>query len=66
MTDKNPYAKDLFEAEQSNLLDDLYDIPQRSCDRKVSNICCKETRISMSIPAQQWTHQAIHLILSPE
>ncbi|GMH45278.1 hypothetical protein BSKO_13235 [Bryopsis sp. KO-2023] len=35
-TDKNPYAKELFEAEQANLLHDLFEIPQRSCDRKVN------------------------------
>lgn len=33
--EKNPYGKALFEAEQKQLLADLYDIPQRSCDRKV-------------------------------
>ena len=34
-TDVNPYAKELFEKEQEQLLQDLFDIPQRSCDRKV-------------------------------
>lgn len=35
-TDKNPHGKALFEAEQANLFHDLYEIPQRSCDRKVN------------------------------
>lgn len=34
-TDLNPNGKELFEKEQQNLLQDLYEIPQRSCDRKV-------------------------------
>lgn len=33
---KNPYGRPLFEAEQADLLKDLYDIPARSCDRKVN------------------------------
>ena len=36
-TDLNPHGKELFEKEQENLLQDLYEIPQRSCDRKA---CC--------------------------
>lgn len=35
-TDLNPHGRELFEKEQQNLLQDLYEIPQRSCDRKVS------------------------------
>ncbi len=34
--DKNPYAKAIFEAEQKDLLDALYECPQRSCDRKIN------------------------------
>lgn len=34
--DKNPYAKTIFEAEQKDLLDALYECPQRSCDRKIN------------------------------
>ncbi|KAK9806972.1 hypothetical protein WJX72_009114 [[Myrmecia] bisecta] len=34
--DVNPYGKHLFEREQADLLKDLYEIPQRSCDRKVN------------------------------
>lgn len=37
--DVNPYCRDLFEREQNDLLQDLFDIPQRSCDRKVSLTC---------------------------
>ncbi|KAL6763258.1 P-loop containing nucleoside triphosphate hydrolase protein [Haematococcus lacustris] len=33
---KNPYGRTLFEAEQKELLASLYDIPQRSCDRKIN------------------------------
>ena len=33
--EKNPHGKELFEKEQEDLLNDLYDIPKRSCDRKV-------------------------------
>ena len=33
--DINPQCKSLFEKEQADLLADLYDIPHRSCDRKV-------------------------------
>jgi hypothetical protein len=38
-TDKNPHCKELFLAEQQQLLADLYEIPHRSCDRKVSCSC---------------------------
>lgn len=34
-SDLNPAGVELFEKEQSDLLQDLYDIPQRACDRKV-------------------------------
>lgn len=34
--DINPSGKALFEKEQEDLLHDLYDIPARSCDRKVN------------------------------
>ncbi len=36
-SDLNPAGVELFEKEQSDLLQDLYDIPQRACDRKVMN-----------------------------
>lgn len=32
---KNPHCVELFKAEQDQLLSDLYEIPSRSCDRKV-------------------------------
>jgi hypothetical protein len=32
---KNPHCVELFKAEQEQLLSDLYEIPSRSCDRKV-------------------------------
>jgi hypothetical protein len=35
-TDLNPDGVKLFEKEQADLLQDLYEIPQRSCDRRVS------------------------------
>ena len=35
-TDKNPLASTLFGAEQADLKKDLFDIPQRSCERKVN------------------------------
>jgi len=34
-SDLNPAGLELFEKEQADLLQDLYDIPQRACDRKV-------------------------------
>ena len=34
-TDMNPSGEDLFNKEQADLLQDLFEIPQRSCDRKV-------------------------------
>ena len=34
-TDMNPSGEELFNKEQSDLLQDLFEIPQRSCDRKV-------------------------------
>ena len=37
--DINPQCKSLFEKEQADLLADLYDIPHRSCDRKVRTVC---------------------------
>mmetsp|Transcript_19149 Transcript_19149/g.32938 ORF Transcript_19149/g.32938 Transcript_19149/m.32938 type:complete len:548 (+) Transcript_19149:333-1976(+) len=36
-TEKNPNGKSLFEAEQKELLASLYDMPQRSCDRKIND-----------------------------
>ena len=38
-TDMNPSGEELFNKEQSDLLQDLFEIPQRSCDRKVSEFC---------------------------
>ena len=38
-SDLNPAGVELFEKEQSDLLQDLYDIPQRACDRKVTDPC---------------------------
>lgn len=38
-SDLNPAGVELFEKEQSDLLQDLYDIPQRACDRKVWPRC---------------------------
>lgn len=35
-TDLNPAGLELFEKEQADLLQDLFDIPQRACDRKAS------------------------------
>lgn len=35
-TDMNPSGEELFNKEQSDLLQDLFEIPQRSCDRKVT------------------------------
>jgi EH domain-containing protein 1 len=34
--DVNPTGRSLFEREQEDLLHDLYDIPARSCDRRVN------------------------------
>jgi len=34
--EKNPHCKELFLAEQEQLLADLYEIPHRSCDRKIN------------------------------
>eukprot|EP00878_Enallax_costatus_P017605 GHUV01018497.1.p1 GENE.GHUV01018497.1~~GHUV01018497.1.p1 ORF type:complete len:533 (+),score=105.10 GHUV01018497.1:417-2015(+) len=34
--EKNPHCVELFEAEQAQLLHDLYEIPSRSCDRKIN------------------------------
>ena len=34
-SDLNPAGQELFQKEQAALLNDLYEIPQRSCDRKV-------------------------------
>ena len=35
-SEKNPLAQELFEREQEDLLNDLYKLPERSCDRKVN------------------------------
>ena len=42
-TDMNPSGEELFNKEQSDLLQDLFEIPQRSCDRKVcgNNTNCR-------------------------
>ena len=37
--DLNPAGIELFAKEQGDLLNDLYEIPQRSCDRKACPIC---------------------------
>ena len=37
-TDLNPAGAELFEKEQADLLQDLYDIPQRACDRKARRL----------------------------
>ena len=34
-TDMNPSGEELFNKEPADLLQDLFEIPQRSCDRKV-------------------------------
>eukprot|EP01023_Acetabularia_acetabulum_P005283 TRINITY_DN12158_c0_g1_i2.p1 TRINITY_DN12158_c0_g1~~TRINITY_DN12158_c0_g1_i2.p1 ORF type:complete len:593 (-),score=84.80 TRINITY_DN12158_c0_g1_i2:227-1900(-) len=34
--DINPFSRNLFESEQQDLLNDLYEMPHRSCDRKVN------------------------------
>eukprot|EP01026_Neomeris_dumetosa_P031985 TRINITY_DN2534_c0_g2_i1.p1 TRINITY_DN2534_c0_g2~~TRINITY_DN2534_c0_g2_i1.p1 ORF type:complete len:563 (-),score=89.04 TRINITY_DN2534_c0_g2_i1:198-1886(-) len=34
--DINPFGKELFESEQNDLLKDLYELPQRGCDRKMN------------------------------
>lgn len=38
-TDLNPHGAELFAREQADLLQDLYEIPQRSCDRKARPPC---------------------------
>ena len=40
--DLNPAGAELFEKEQDDLLYDLYEIPQRSCDRKVCPCCVRD------------------------
>lgn len=37
-TDMNPNGVALFQAEQADLMLDLYDIPKRSCDRKINEL----------------------------
>ena len=39
-SDLNPAGQELFQKEQAALLNDLYEIPQRSCDRKVCTLVC--------------------------
>eukprot|EP01024_Parvocaulis_polyphysoides_P042938 TRINITY_DN39215_c0_g1_i2.p1 TRINITY_DN39215_c0_g1~~TRINITY_DN39215_c0_g1_i2.p1 ORF type:complete len:567 (-),score=77.55 TRINITY_DN39215_c0_g1_i2:391-2091(-) len=34
--DINPFGKELFESEQQDLMRDLYELPQRGCDRKMN------------------------------
>lgn len=36
--DINPSGKELFEAEQADLMVDLFEIPKRSCDRKINEL----------------------------
>lgn len=48
---KNPHCVELFKAEQEDLLSDLYEIPSRSCDRKVRQsaclpLCCTSRRFA--------------------
>lgn len=46
-SDLNPAGVELFEKEQSDLLQDLYDIPQRACDRKVAALpMCRPSHAS--------------------
>ena len=55
--DINPQCKPLFEKEQADLLSDLYEIPHRSCDRKVPNvavICCLQ-RACYDMVTRPWS-----------
>ena len=55
-SDLNPAGRELFEKEQGALLNDLYEIPQRSCDRKVrparsGSRCCLGFRDQGLVPS---------------
>ncbi len=49
-TDLNPNGAELFEREQGDLLQDLYEIPQRSCDRKA------RSRSGQHVKPSWWSH----------
>lgn len=53
-TDMNPSGEELFQKEQSDLLQDLFEIPQRSCDRKVACCrllqCCRQQKHHVHLP----------------
>ena len=46
-TDMNPSGEELFQKEQSDLLQDLFEIPQRSCDRKVMSGSVLDSQLSI-------------------
>jgi hypothetical protein len=46
-TSKNPHCVELFKAEQDQLLSDLYEIPSRSCDRKVGVLRLARTSVAV-------------------
>ena len=51
--DVNPHGKELFEKEQANLLQDLFEISQRSTDRKVGHKI-PDSRQAAGIANNRW------------
>ncbi|QDZ22948.1 EH domain-containing protein [Chloropicon primus] len=47
--EKNPLATALFEKEQGDLLKDLYQLPERSCDRKVNEFVKRIRALRMHV-----------------
>ena len=47
--EKNPLATALFEKEQEDLLNDLYELPERSCDRKVNEFVKRLRALRMHV-----------------
>ena len=47
--EKNPLATALFEREQEDLLKDLYQLPERSCDRKVNEFVKRLRALRMHV-----------------
>lgn len=63
-SDLNPAGVELFTKEQGDLLNDLYEIPQRSCDRKVGVSVSLGTQILLTgistVPSHVCIRNGLH------
>jgi hypothetical protein len=67
-TARNPHGAALFEAEQKELLEALYEIPQRSADRKINEFVkrVRAARIHLLVVSGVHTLHERHVVSPPE